>query len=187
MAGLALAGMWWLLVQAGVLSGPLATAAMNGPDAEPVVAGGPVGPVADIPPGYLSLYRRSGSACRGLDWALLAAVGKVETDHGRSRLPGVRSGTNSAGAAGPMQFLRPTWREVRRDNPQIGADLYNPSNAIPGAAAYLCDSGLADGAGVRATRTALWSYNHSSAYADDVLAHAARYRTAAARAGGERA
>lgn len=134
--------------------------------------------VGDIPTNYLALYHRAGNTCPGLDWALLAGVGKVETDHGRSRMPGVRSGANSAGAAGPMQFLAPTWRQVRAAHPELGADVYDPRNAIPGAAHYLCDSGL--GPGARATRAALWAYNHSSAYADQVLTRATRYRAGGA-------
>ena len=57
--------------------------------------------LADIPARYLAIYRRT-SDDLGLDWAILAAIGKVETDHGRSRLPGVHAGVNCAGAAGPM-------------------------------------------------------------------------------------
>ena len=38
-------------------------------------------------------------------WPVLAAIGSIETDHGRSRAPGVRSGVNRHGCcAGPMQF-----------------------------------------------------------------------------------
>ncbi|HEV8371828.1 MAG TPA: hypothetical protein VGR68_01385, partial [Actinomycetota bacterium] len=61
--------------------------------------------VADIPRGYYDLYVEAASTCRGLSWQLLAAIGKVESDHGRSPAPGVRSGINRAGCcAGPMQF-----------------------------------------------------------------------------------
>ena len=35
---------------------------------------------------------------------MLAGVGTVESDNGQSDLPGVHSGTNAFGAAGPMQF-----------------------------------------------------------------------------------
>src|SRR5829696_6250856 len=59
--------------------------------------------VADIPPGYLRLYRAAGARYR-IPWSVLAAIGKVESDHGRVRLPGVRSGSNWAGACGPMQL-----------------------------------------------------------------------------------
>jgi hypothetical protein len=47
---------------------------------------------ADIPATYRRLYLVGARHCRGLSWAVLAAIGKVESDHGRSRLPGVRSG-----------------------------------------------------------------------------------------------
>ncbi|MHA6631135.1 hypothetical protein ACU61A_37355 [Pseudonocardia sichuanensis] len=63
---------------------------------------GPSGPstaaLADMPPDYLNLYRAASGTCPGLDWTVLAAVGKVETDHGRSPLPGVRDGENASGA-----------------------------------------------------------------------------------------
>jgi hypothetical protein len=59
--------------------------------------------VADIPAGYLRLYRSAGARYR-IPWPVLAAIGKVESDHGRVRLPGVRSGSNWAGACGPMQI-----------------------------------------------------------------------------------
>jgi hypothetical protein len=38
--------------------------------------------VGDIPPSYFALYRDAATAT-GLDWAILAAIGSVETDHGR--------------------------------------------------------------------------------------------------------
>jgi hypothetical protein len=59
---------------------------------------------ADIPAGYLRRYQAGAGRCPGLSWTVLAAIGKVESDHGRAPLPGVRSGWNVAGAAGPMQF-----------------------------------------------------------------------------------
>jgi hypothetical protein len=52
---------------------------------------------ADIPRGYLRQYRRAVQRCPGLSWSVLAAIGKVESNHGRARLPGVRSGWNAAG------------------------------------------------------------------------------------------
>ena len=36
----------------------------------------------------------AGAGPTGLPWSVLAAIGKVESDHGRARLPGVRSGCN---------------------------------------------------------------------------------------------
>ena len=51
----------------------------------------------DIPPDYLQLYQQAATDCPGLDWALLAAIGKTETNHGRDTAPGVTSGQNAAG------------------------------------------------------------------------------------------
>lgn len=132
----------------------------------------------DIPPGYLALYRQAADE-EGIDWAVLAAVGRVETNHGRSTLPGVHSGTNYAGAMGPMQFLGATWGAYGVDGDGDGRrDVYDPADAIPGAAGYLAASGAPGD-----YRAALWAYNHSNAYADEVLAWAERYRGAVAVAG----
>src|SRR3712207_5350210 len=60
--------------------------------------------LADVPADYLALYREAAGVCPRLDWSILAAIGKIESNHGRSTLPGVSSGENSAGAGGPMQF-----------------------------------------------------------------------------------
>jgi cell wall-associated NlpC family hydrolase len=133
--------------------------------------------VADIPAGYLALYARAAATCPGLDWSVLAAVGKVESDHGRSTLPGVRSGANHAGAQGPMQFLPATFNTVVADHapPPGGANPpspYNPHDAIHTAAAYLCNNGAHNRADLAA---ALWAYNHGQAYIDRVLATAAGY------------
>src|SRR5215213_1785720 len=67
--------------------------------------------LADIPADYLVRYQQA-AARFGVDWAVLAAIGKLECDHGRNRDPGCNPhGTvNEAGATGPMQFLGPTWR-----------------------------------------------------------------------------
>src|SRR5438309_1272711 len=62
------------------------------------------GALAEIPPEYVALFRSAAATCPGLSWTVLAAIAKVESDFGRSTLPGVRSGTNEAGAAGPMQL-----------------------------------------------------------------------------------
>ena len=65
----------------------------------------------DIPADYLSWYMSAAQTCPGLPWSVLAGIGKVESDHGRANLPGVRSGSNSAGAEGPMQLLPATFAE----------------------------------------------------------------------------
>ena len=126
----------------------------------------------DIPPAYEQLYRQHGDRCAGLDWSILAAVGWQETHHGTLDMPGVTSGENGAGAGGPMQFLDSTWQEVRAGNPGIGVSKYDPVNAIPAAAAYLCKYGAAEGD----VRSALYQYNHSTEYVNAVLDQARAYR-----------
>jgi hypothetical protein len=133
---------------------------------------------ADIPTGYLQLYRQAARRCPGLSWAVLAAVGKVESDHGRSPLPGVRSGWNTAGAAGPMQFgigvgrAGNAWARYGADFDHDGRrSVYDPGDAIPAAARYLCAAGAP-----RRLDRALYAYNHSWAYVTKVKDLAARYR-----------
>lgn len=140
-------------------------------------SGGRSGPtvVADIPATYLSHYKAAGGACPHMDWALLAGIGKVETNHGRLNSPGVTSGTNFAGAAGPMQFLLPTFRGVRKRHPELGSNLYDPAVAIPAAAHLLCDNGVRRGD----IYAAIFAYNHAGWYVAKVQNQAAAYRRAA--------
>jgi hypothetical protein len=140
---------------------------------------------ADIPTRYLTLYRQATRRCPGLSWSVLAAVGKIESDHGRSHLPGVRSGWNRAGAAGPMQFGIGTgragnaWARYGHDFNHDGRrSVYDPGDAIPAAARYLCAAGAP-----RRLDRALYAYNHSWAYVAKVKTIAAHYRT---RVGGRR-
>ena len=134
---------------------------------------------ADIPTGYLAWYRRAAAGCPRLSWTVLAAVGKHESDHGRARLPGVRSGANRAGAAGPMQLgiggrAGRTWQRYRIDADGDGhASVYDPPDAITAATRKLC----ADGAGRQGGLWgALYAYNPSGRYVDRVLATARRYQ-----------
>jgi hypothetical protein len=126
---------------------------------------------ADIPAGYLVLYRQAGRRYR-VPWSVLAGIGKVESDHGRSRLPGVRSGSNHAGACGPMQIgcvpgsaAGDSWARYGRGSP------HDPGNAIPAAARYLVGHGAH-----RNLDRALYGYNHAWWYVAKVKRWAARYR-----------
>jgi Transglycosylase SLT domain len=129
---------------------------------------------AGIPANYLALYRASARTCPGLAWGVLAGIGKVESDHGRSRAPGVRAGANAFGCcAGPMQFnIRngppSTWDRYGR-----GGNVYDPRDAIPAAARLLCANGAQGG---RDVRGAVYAYNHASWYVAQVLALARAYQ-----------
>src|ERR1051326_8171750 len=57
-----------------------------------ITAGPSVLALNGIPPAYLTLYKSAAQTCPGLPWAILAGIGKVESDHGRSTAPGVHSG-----------------------------------------------------------------------------------------------
>src|ERR671916_341036 len=115
--------------------------------------------VADMPPLYLRLYQQAGRKY-GIDPWILAAIGSIETNHGRAKLPGVRSGVNAYGCcAGPMQFyIAPypgripagsrnssTWGSMGVDGDGDGwKNVYYPADAIPAAARYLVASGAPD-------------------------------------------
>jgi hypothetical protein len=131
----------------------------------------------DIPGRYLRLYRDA--ALRfGIDWAVLAGIGKVECDHGRDPDPAcTRPGAvNSSGAGGPMQFLASTWQAYGLDGNRDGSAIrWDPADAIYAAANYLRASGAPGD-----YRRAILEYNRADWYFAEVMAWAARYR----RAGG---
>jgi len=162
----------------------------------------PSGPaIADIPANFLALYQQAGSAY-GIDWAVLAGIGKMECDHGRSQLAGCnpRGTVNVAGARGPMQFLGSTWRiGAGQFDPDVAgaavpagqeaqgyatdgngngvADPWEAADAIHAAARYLRSNGAPADYGA-----AIWAYNHSDAYRAEVLRWADTYRRASSAA-----
>jgi hypothetical protein len=127
----------------------------------------------DIPPDYLRLYQAAG-ARYGLDWAILAGIGRVECDHGRDPDPSCthEDATNSAGAGGPMQFIASTWATYGVDGDGDGRrDRWDPADAIYGAANYLHASGAPGD-----YRSAIFAYNHAGWYVAEVQRWAAKYR-----------
>ncbi|MQA76579.1 MAG: transglycosylase SLT domain-containing protein, partial [Solirubrobacterales bacterium] len=131
--------------------------------------------LADIPPDYLLLYQQAGLAF-DVPWEVLAAIGKVECDHGRYPHPACwqQGAENQAGAGGPMQFLASTWRRYGIDADQNGvADRWNPADAVVSAANYLAAPGAPDD-----LKGATYAYNPSPAYVATVLAWAERYQEA---------
>jgi hypothetical protein len=152
--------------------------------------------IEDIPAAYILLYQDAVARfCPEVKWSELAGIGKVETDHGRSPLPGVKSGANAYGAAGPMQIgiggaAGNSWERVGGDYNDDGKiDIYDPGDAIPGAAKYLCAAGadpdtnitevkcykLGDDKRTQKVRTAIWAYNHACWYVDQVMSIAETY------------
>jgi hypothetical protein len=130
---------------------------------------------ADIPPDYLTWYISAAKTCPGLPWPVLAGIGKVESDHGRSALPGVHSGANFAGAEGPMQFLPGTFGEFAV-NADPGQPLtpYDPADAIFTAARMLCADG-ARGSRTAGIEQAIFAYNHADWYVREVMSWAQTY------------
>ena len=135
----------------------------------------PPAPVADIPPDYVAAYQSAAGDCPGLDWTTLAAIGKAETDHGREKGTAAHAGENSAGAAGPLQFLQPTFNAMQEENPDVVGDRYDIAAAARAAAHYLCDNGASRGD----LRGAIYAYNPTAAYVRHVERQAAEYRAAA--------
>ena len=129
----------------------------------------------DIPPRYLHLYRAAKPRCPSLPWSVLAGIGKVESNHGRSDAPGVHSGHNHAGARGPMQFLTSTWSRYGIDADHDGhPSPYSAADAISSAAQMLCAEGARPGT-LPGIRKALYAYNHAGWYVDQTLEWAQRY------------
>jgi hypothetical protein len=117
---------------------------------------------------YLQLYQQAAATCAGLSWTVLAAIGQIESGHGRN------VGPSSAGALGPMQFMPATWRSYGVDGDGDGkADIMNPFDAVPAAARYLCANGAGRGGG--ALSNAIWHYNQSQSYVNAVLSLAHAY------------
>ena len=133
---------------------------------------------AQIPAEMLTLYQQAADTCPGLPWTILAAIGTIESDNGQSTLPGVHSGANAAGAEGPMQFEPRTFAAYDQPVPPGGTSPpspYDPTDAVFTAARLLCANGATGGADLSG---AVYAYNHSTAYVQQVLALAQSYAAA---------
>ena len=140
-----------------------------------------------IPANYLTLFKSIGAQYK-VPWVVLAGIGKVESDDGRTTLPGVTSGSNAFGAAGPMQIgiggaSTNTWggapvhpasehvSGVATDANGDGiASVYEPADAIAGAAKYLLEHGV-----LTNVPGAIFAYNHLNSYVQSVLGWASLY------------
>jgi peptidoglycan DL-endopeptidase CwlO len=140
-----------------------------------------------IPANYLYWYQHVGTQYN-VPWTILAGIGTVESDNGQTTLPGVHSGQNAFGAAGPMQIgiggaATNVWGglPVHPGNEVVAgvatdedggpnASVYDPADAIAGAAKYLTQAGVqAD------PSAAIFAYNHLQSYVESVLYYAGIY------------
>jgi hypothetical protein len=181
LAGAALIASWAAIALLIALAAGRASLSVGSNAPERAAAQNPPSELAlrDIPSAYLRLYVAAARAYR-IDWAVLAAIGKVECDHGRAPDASCTRAraTNSAGAGGPMQFLASTWASYGRDGDSDGsASRWDPADAIYSAARYLAASG-APGEDSRA----IFAYNHARWYVEEVERWAARYRRDTAEA-----
>ncbi|MDQ6909990.1 MAG: lytic transglycosylase domain-containing protein [Actinomycetota bacterium] len=159
-------------------SGPTTTGRLGSIGRTPPPPGVAHRALADIPPELLPVHQQTASTCN-TPWTVLAAIGSVESHHGRSNEPGVHSGANEAGAMGPMQFLADTRAAYGVDGDHDGTtDVYSSVDSTWGAANYLCANGAGDPSRLC---DAIWNY-HASWYVNMVLELAAAY--AATPAGG---
>jgi cell wall-associated NlpC family hydrolase len=140
-----------------------------------------------IPSDYLKWFQKVGLQYN-VPWTILAGIGKVESNDGRTTLPGVNSASNNFGAAGPMQIgisgaSTNVWggtpdhpasevvQGVATDEDGDGrADVYDPADAIAGAAKYLVAQGVQQN-----PAAAIFAYNHASWYVQEVLNWASTY------------
>jgi membrane-bound lytic murein transglycosylase B len=126
-----------------------------------------------LPPSaeYLALYHGASPGGPGLSWTVLAAIGQVESGHGRNM------GTSSAGAQGPMQFEPATFAAYAIDGDHDGVkSIMDPADAIYTASHYLCANGA--GRGPSALSAAILHYNHAGWYVEMVLKLASEYAAA---------
>jgi hypothetical protein len=159
--------------------------------------------IAEIPAELLAIYQEAATGCEGLDWTVVAGIARVESVHGTLQggrmgedgtvTPSIRGialdGTNGTmvirdtdggrldgdtvydRAVGPFQFIPSTWAMLGVDANGDGvADPNNFHDAAAAAVRHLCPSGKLGN-----LRSAIFSYNHSASYVDDVLSFAAAY------------
>ena len=145
------------------------------------------GQAKSIPANYLYWYKHVGQQY-GVPWTILAGIGTVESDNGQTTLPGVHSGSNAFGAAGPMQIgiggaagnvwgglpVHPASEAVNGvatdEDGGPNASVYDPADAIAGAAKYLLEFQVTTN-----PSAAIFAYNHLQSYVQSVLYYAGSY------------
>ncbi|HEY3613045.1 MAG TPA: hypothetical protein VGK92_05040 [Gaiellales bacterium] len=141
--------------------------------------------VAGVPSDYLALYQRWGAAYK-VPWQLLAAVGSVESRHGRD--PGAYV-PHTHGVLGPMQFqagsnkaakrvdaagdqgFGGTWGIYRKASGHPPYRMDDPDDEIAAAAEKIAY----DAGSNHLWPRALWRYNALHSYRKTVLRRAAHF------------
>lgn len=155
---------------------------------------------------YMSASARAGEVSGGCEvrWTILAGIGKIESNHGRTHGPrttfseegDVRpliigtaldgsDGTRAVPdtdeghwdhdrawdhAVGPMQFIPSSWQSFGRDGNDDGdRDPHNAFDAALGAVGHLCLSAPGEYEDGDALARALYAYNRSASYVDEVI------------------
>jgi cell wall-associated NlpC family hydrolase len=140
-----------------------------------------------IPSNFLTWYQKVGKQYN-VPWTILAGIGTEESNNGQTTLTGVTSGQNGFGAAGPMQIgiegassntwggapvhpaSQPVSGVATDENGDGIASVYEPADAIAGAAKYLVAHGVQTD-----PQGAIFAYNHADWYVQAVLNFASNY------------
>jgi cell wall-associated NlpC family hydrolase len=148
-----------------------------------------------IPATYLKWYKQVGLQ-DNIPWTILAGIGTEESDNGQTTLPGVNSQSNAFGAAGPMQIgidgasgdawgggafpgqgiipdsdlPVPNGGVATDEDGRGSASVYDPADAIAGAAKYLNAHGFQQD-----PSAAIFAYNHAGWYVTAVENFASSY------------
>ncbi|EHR63112.1 lytic murein transglycosylase [Saccharomonospora cyanea] len=172
----------------------------------------PVKSSLGIPESVLDAYRSAAARITAeypgcnLDWALLASIGRIESNHARGGyvdtagdtlepiLGPVLDGKGNVAAiadtdggrydgdttwdraVGPMQFIPSTWRHYAADGNGDGVTDPNNVHDAALAAGRYLCSGGFDLSDSQQLRTAVYRYNNSWAYVDTVIRWAKAYR-----------
>lgn len=124
-------------------------------------------PGQTAPSEYIPIYKAAGERY-GVDWFVLAAIHKIETNFSR-----VKVMISSVNAQGHMQFMPATFKAYGVDGNGDGIkSAWNLQDAIFSAAHYLSESGYS-----KDIRKAIWHYNHATWYVNDVIETATRIKS----------
>lgn len=119
-----------------------------------------------LPTDFKPIYEAAGERY-GVDWSILAAIHKIETQYS-----GIEVMISSVGAQGHMQFMPGTWAAYGVDGNGDGVKSpWNLEDSIFAAANYLSASGYS-----KDMRKAIWHYNHAEWYVNNVIDTAATIR-----------